>query len=169
MPENKTPRKNQKNFLKPGHNNFYHYKNQTLYWGRFNLLKTAKKHLTPFYLYNIKALKTQLKYFKKETSPAKVYYAMKANSHPGILKAFYQEKTGVDVVSGGELKLALKAGFSGQDIVFSGVGKTEEEIRLGIRTPILQFNVESVGELKKIARLSLAMKKKSPCGFSCKP
>ena len=94
---------------------------------------------------------------------------MKANSHPTLLKAFANEKIGVDIVSGGELHLALKAGFSGKDIVFSGVGKTENEIHEALKANILQFNVESLSELKSIATIAKSMDKKARVTFRMNP
>ena len=151
----------------------YQYEKEYLYLiqgaRRHNLLSLAQKTGTPFYLYNLKGLIERLRFFSKSTSPAHTYYAMKANSHPEILKAFCKEKVGVDVVSGGEIELALQAGFEGQKIVFSGVGKTEEEIKLALNTNILQFNVESVSELKRIAKTASNMNKKARVAFRMNP
>ncbi|MYE07453.1 MAG: diaminopimelate decarboxylase [Oligoflexia bacterium] len=136
---------------------------------KHNLLSLARKIGTPFYLYDLKGLLERLQFFKKHTAPAHLHYAMKANSHPGILKAFCKEGIGVDVVSGGEIQLALKAGFKGQDMVFSGVGKTKEEIELAINTDILQFNVESLSELKKIAKIATTLDKAARIAFRMNP
>ena len=94
---------------------------------------------------------------------------MKANSHPRILKTFADENIGVDVVSGGEIQLALKAGFKGKDIVFSGVGKTKQEIQLALEKDILQINVESQSELKRIGELARSQKKKAQVAFRMNP
>ena len=88
-----------------------------------SLIELAKKNAEPFYVYDRDALLERLRFFKEHIVPAQVFYAIKANSHPQILQAFARENIGVDVVSGGEIQLALKAGFTGKDIVFSGVGK----------------------------------------------
>ncbi len=151
----------------------YQYKKNQLYFGegprKHKLLSLAKKHGTPIYVYDLKALRKRLGFFQKHISPAHVHYAMKANSHPDILKVFLQAGAGVDVVSGGEIKLALKAGFKGQDMVFSGVGKTKEEMELGLKVRILQFNVESVSELKRLAQISRQKNKKAPVAFRLNP
>ena len=151
----------------------YQYKKNKLYFGegtgKHNLLSIAKKQGTPIYVYDLKSLRKRLSFFQKHISPAHLHYAMKANSHPDILKIFVEESAGVDVVSGGEIKLALKAGFKGQDIVFSGVGKTKEEIELGLKSRILQFNVESVSELKRVAQISRQKNKKAPVAFRLNP
>ena len=151
----------------------YEYKKNQLYFGegvrKHNLLSLVKKTGTPVYVYDLKFLQKRLQVFQKHIAPAHVHYAMKANSHPDILKVFVQGGAGVDVVSGGEIKLALKAGFKGQDIVFSGVGKTEEEIELGLKINILQFNVESVSELRRIGKISRQKKKKAQVAFRVNP
>ena len=136
---------------------------------KHNLLSLARKIKTPFYLYDLTGTLERLNLFKKHTAPTHLHYAMKANSHPEILKAFSKEGVGVDVVSGGEIQLALKAGFTGQDMVFSGVGKTKEEIELALNKNILQFNVESLSELKKIAQIATSLSKKAPIAFRMNP
>lgn len=134
-----------------------------------SLLELAKESAEPFYVYDMDALLERLRFFKKEIAPAKVFYAMKANSHPQILQAFVRENVGVDVVSGGEIQLALKAGFKGKDIVFSGVGKTKKEIQLALEKDILQINVESQAELKRIGELTRSQKKKTRVAFRMNP
>ncbi len=136
---------------------------------KHNLFSLVQKSGTPVYVYDLTGLMERLKFFKKHTAPAHIHYAMKANSNPDILKAFQEEGVGVDVVSGGEITQALKAGFQGQDIVFSGVGKTEEEIKLALKVDILQFNVESTGELKRIAKISSSMNKKAKVALRMNP
>lgn len=151
----------------------YQYEQNQLYLTqgkeKYNLFSLAQKTGTPFYLYNLSGLVKRLSFFKKSTSPAHLHYAMKANSHPEILKAFCKEKVGVDVVSGGEIQLALQAGFAGQAIVFSGVGKTEEEIKLALEADILQFNVESASELKRIAKIASKINKTARVAFRMNP
>ncbi len=151
----------------------YEYKNKRLCLSRGSkkrdLISLVRKTGTPVYLYDLKGLTERLKFFQKHTAPADTFYAMKANSHPEILKAFKKAGAGVDVVSGGEIKMAQKAGFEGRKIVFSGVGKTEEEIKLGLKTDILQFNVESAPELKRIAKIAVGLRKKARVAFRMNP
>ena len=135
----------------------------------WNLLSLIRKTGSPCYVYNIKGLVERFRFFKQKTAPASTHYAMKANSHPEVLKALCKEGAGVDVVSGGELQLALKAGFTGRKVVFSGVGKTQEEIILALRADILQFNVESVSELKRIAQIAKKLKKPARVAFRINP
>ena len=134
-----------------------------------SLLNLARKNTEPFYVYDMDALLERLRLFKEHIAPAQVFYAMKANSHPQILQAFARENIGVDVVSAGEIQLALKAGFKGKDIVFSGVGKTRQEIQLALEEDIFQINVESQSELKRIGELAQSQKKKACVAFRMNP
>lgn len=134
-----------------------------------NLLELAKKLRRPAYVYDLKGLLNRLQLFKKTVAPARIHYALKANPHPVLLKSIAQTGAGVDIVSGGELKLALQAGFLPENIVFSGVGKTEAEITKAIRTCILQINVESLSELKCIARLAKKLRTRVPVAFRINP
>ena len=151
----------------------YQYKNNQLYFGegarKHQLASVIKKSGTPAYVYDLTGLRKRLQFFQKQIAPAHVHYAVKANSHIEILNLLAQKGTGVDVVSGGEIDLALKAGFKGQDMVFSGVGKTKEEIALGLKKNILQFNVESVSELKRIGQISRQKNKKARVAFRVNP
>ena len=94
----------------------------------------------------------------KELDPL-VCYSVKVNSNGAILKRIWDEGSGFDVVSGGELFRALRAGASGERIVFAGVAKTEAEIRMALENDILMFNVESPAELRRISDLAVDMKK----------
>jgi len=151
----------------------YEYKKERLHLiqGKqtHNLIDLVRKTGTPLYLYDLKGLTERFNFFKKATAPAHLHYAMKANSHPEILKAACKEKVGVDVVSGGEIKLALQAGFKGPQVVFSGVGNTVEEINLAINTDILQFNVESLPELNRIAKTAVSMNRKTRVALRMNP
>ncbi len=134
-----------------------------------SLLDLAQQNTEPAYVYDMNGLLDRLRFFKKHIAPAQVFYAMKANAHPQILQTFVQENSGVDVVSGGEIQLALKTGFKGKDIVFSGVGKTKQEIQLALKADIFQINVESQSELKRIGELARAGNKKAQVAFRMNP
>lgn len=134
-----------------------------------DLLSMAQKIKNPFYVYDLDALLARLEFFKKNVAPAKVYYAVKANTCAGVLKVLCEQGVGVDVVSGGEIQLARKAGFLAKDIIFSGVGKTVGEIELALREGILQFNVESVSELKRIAEVAGRLNKLARVAFRMNP
>ncbi|MBA4421544.1 MAG: diaminopimelate decarboxylase [Syntrophus sp. (in: bacteria)] len=112
----------------------------------------AREAGTPFYLYSHRTLRRHFRIFDSAFAevPHIVCFAVKANSNTAILRIFVREGGGVDLVSGGELYRALKAGVDPGKIVYSGVGKREDEIDFALRTGILMFNVESDQELEKI-------------------
>ena len=107
---------------------------------------------TPVYVYSRATIEENFRRFDAAFAevPHLVCYAAKANSNLAILKILAAEGAGADVVSGGELKAALACGFPPDRIVFSGVGKTDEEIRAGVAAGILAFNAESEREIEKI-------------------
>ena len=86
--------------------------------------------------------------------PHIICFAVKSNPNTAILRLFAKNGGGADIVSGGELYRALKAGIPSQKIVYAGVGKTEDEIRFALRSKILMFNVESEDELREIDRVA---------------
>ncbi len=107
---------------------------------------------TPVFVYSVAEIRLQ--YEKLATAlagiPHRIHYSVKANSSLGVLTVLRELGAGVDIVSGGELQRALLAGFTGDDVVFSGVGKTALEIRQALRAGVRFFNVESEGELRAI-------------------
>lgn len=111
------------------------------------------------YIYDLDDVKLRFEALLKAFAqrPFHAHYAMKANAHPRILQALRTLGAGVDVVSGGELKWALEQGFAGSDVVFSGVAKTETEIRQALAAKVGQINVESPSELKRIAEMAKSM------------
>ncbi|MEZ0391314.1 MAG: diaminopimelate decarboxylase [Pseudobdellovibrionaceae bacterium] len=133
--------------------------NQELELDGVRLLSLVKEEQEGTYVYSRKGLMDRLFLFQSAiakvlTQRFTVHYAMKANSHLEVLKLFKSQNCGVDIVSGGELKRALEAGFTGSQIIFSGVAKSKEEIRQCFKAQIRQFNVESPSELKRIAALA---------------
>jgi diaminopimelate decarboxylase len=131
----------------------------------------ARKVRTPFYLYSQSALEQQFLAFDRAFAPIRhlTCYAVKANSNLAILSLFRKMGAGFDVVSGGELMRAFAAGANPRKVVFSGVGKTEDEIDLGLRRGILQFNVESVAELGMLAARAQAMGKVADIALRVNP
>jgi diaminopimelate decarboxylase len=113
---------------------------------------------TPVYLYSRDAIEERFRSFDAAFAPVPhlVCYATKANANLSILNILADRGAGADVVSGGELRAALEAGIPAERIVFSGVGKTEDEIDLGLEAGLLAFNVESRRELEKIERAAAA-------------
>ena len=114
---------------------------------------------TPFYLYSTATLTRHFTLFDEALSgmPHMVCYAMKAASNQAILKTLADLGAGMDVVSGGEYARARAAGVPGDRIVFSGVGKTEEEMRMALEGGIRQFNLESEPEMERLSRIASSM------------
>jgi diaminopimelate decarboxylase len=111
---------------------------------------------TPTYVYSAGMIRARYRRLEAALSavPHRIHYTLKANSSRGVLTTLRELGAGADVVSGGELHRALRAGFTGADIVFGGVGKTERELREGLEADVLFFNVESEGELLLLDRLA---------------
>lgn len=121
----------------------------------FPIQELCQNH-TPIYHYDLNLLQSTLEAIKKGVSNPryKIHYAIKANSNPIILKEISAAGFGADCVSGGEINAALYAGFPSEGIVYAGVGKSDEEIELGLNKNIGCFNVESVEELKIINQIA---------------
>jgi diaminopimelate decarboxylase len=141
--------------------NFFKYKNNILEADDVRIDKIANNIGTPFYLYSYKTLKRHFHAIQEplEKISHLVCYSIKACSNISILKLLYDWGSGFDIVSGGELYRALKIGTSPQKIVFSGVGKTEDELAYAISSDILMINVESESELLKINEIGARLNK----------
>ena len=126
---------------------------------------------TPFYVYSQATLMRHFRVFDEALNGMKhlICYAMKANSNIAILKILGNLGAGMDVVSGGEYLRAKAAGISGDKIVFSGVGKTREEMALAIKNGIRQFNVESEAELKVLNEVALSLGAIAPITLRVNP
>jgi diaminopimelate decarboxylase len=131
----------------------------------------ADRFGTPLYVYSRKALETAYQTYTEAFSeiPHLICYAVKANSSLAILNLFARLGTGFDIVSGGELARVLAAGGDPTKVVFSGVGKTEEEMRAALRAGILCFNVESISELQRLNRVAGDLGKVAPVSFRVNP
>ena len=114
---------------------------------------------TPFYCYSTATLTRHFRLFDEalEGLDHLVCYAMKANSNQAVLKLMASLGAGVDVVSGGEYARARAAGFDGDKIVFSGVGKTRAEMRAALKGGIRQFNLESEPEMRVLNDVALSL------------
>ncbi len=149
------------------------FKKDQLYLHKHNLHELVAKKKTPFYAYSEKVLEENYKRFKKSISQNKqnglICFALKSNNNIDVLKKLASMGAGADIVSGGELKQALKAGIKANKIVFSGVGKTKNEIILGLKENILSFNVESIQELELINSLAKKMNTKAKIAFRLNP
>ena len=147
------------------------YRKNKLTMDRFNISNIAKNYKTPIYCYSLKRIEDNIRnlknYFKK-INPL-ICYAVKANSNLGILKEIKKNNLGADVVSGGELMKALKAGINPKKIVFSGVGKITEEIEYAINKNILLINAESKSEIIEIEKIAKKKKKVVNIGIRLNP
>jgi diaminopimelate decarboxylase len=164
--------KNRKKLIKrrlPMH--FFQYRGRELYAENVAITELAGKYGTPLFVYSYNTL---LRHFRAYTDafndyPHIICFALKSNSNIAILRLFAENGGGADIVSGGELYRALKAGISPKKIVYAGVGKTEEEIRFALRSKILMFNVESGDELREINRIAGIMGLKAPIALRINP
>ena len=128
----------------------------TLCVENLSAIKLAKKYKTPFYCYSLEQLRYNYQTLKntfKNVNPL-ICFSIKSNSNLTLLKELKKMGSGADVVSEGELLKAIKAGINSKKIVFSGVGKTEEEILTAIKKRVLLINVESENEVKLINKIA---------------
>ena len=147
------------------------YVGNNLFVEKLSIKNILKKNKTPFYIYSESQIAFNFLKFAntfKKTDPL-ICFAAKSNSNLNILRVLGKLGAGADVVSGGELLKALKAGIRPNKIVFSGVGKTEEELKIAISKEILLINCESESEAKLINNLSRKLRKKVSIGFRLNP
>ena len=126
---------------------------------------------TPAYVYSATVVRDRFRRLDSALAvlPHRIHYTLKANSNRGILKVLQELGAGVDVVSGGELFRAQRAGFSGRDIIFGGVGKTEREIREALVAGVLLINAESEAEVRLIDRIAGELGVTAPVGIRVNP
>lgn len=150
---------------------FFQYQGGELFCEEVPISEIAEEVGTPFYLYSHRTLERHFRVFDEALTglPHLVCYSAKANGNLAVLRTFIRLGSGVDVVSGGEIYRALRAGADPKRIVFSGVGKTEEEIRYGLREGLLLFNVESLGELRTVERIAEEEGKRAPIALRVNP
>lgn len=134
------------------------YKNGDMFAEDVSLSEIATQVGTPFYCYSTATMVRHFQVFRDalEGLDTVICYAMKANGNLAVLKTLGELGAGADVVSGGELERALAAGIPACKIVFSGVGKTEQELAAAIDAGIMQVNVESEPELEVLSRIAAA-------------
>ena len=147
------------------------YINRKLTIDKVKIQDIVKKFNTPTYCYSYNKLKENINNFKinfKSFSPL-ICFAVKSNTNISLIREVKKFGLGADVVSMGELMMALKAGVNPKKIVFSGVGKTSAEIRYAIDKKILLINAESKSEIKEIERIAKLKKKKVQIGIRLNP
>lgn len=147
------------------------YRDGALYAEDVSVTDIARAVGTPFYVYSTATLLRHFRLFDEALDGMDhlVCYAMKANSNQAVLQVLAQAGAGMDVVSGGEYRRAKAAGVPGDKIVFSGVGKTEDEMRLALEGGIRQFNVESEPEMLALDETARALGLVAPITIRVNP
>ena len=149
----------------------FHYHGDELYCEQVPLRKIAREAGTPLYVYSRETLERHFTVFDRAFADINhlVCYSVKANANTAVLNLLTRMGAGADVVSGGEIFRALRAGVPPEKIVYSGVGKTREEILYGLEAGILQFNVESEQELDAIAAVAAAARARARIALRVNP
>ncbi len=123
-----------------------------------SLARIVRDHGTPLYVYSADTIRRSYRELDEafQPHPHRIHYAMKANSSFAVLRLLRHEGSAVDANSIGEVELAMRAGYAASDIVFSGVGKTPDEIERAVHLGLKAINAESAGELERIDRAAQA-------------
>lgn len=150
---------------------YFQYQDNTLFAEDIAVTEVAKQFGTPCYLYSRATIERHWHAFNNAAKDHDhlICYAVKANSNIGVLSVMAKLGSGFDIVSGGELARVLEAGGDSTKVVFSGVGKTEQEIAFALEQNILCFNVESVPELERINSVAKQAGKKAPISIRVNP
>jgi len=149
----------------------FHYQQGKLYCDAVDLESVVAIHGTPSYIYSLDAILARYRAYETALSGLdhQVHFAVKANSTLAILHALAQAGAGFDIVSGGELHRVLAAGGDPAKVVFSGVGKTPDEIRFGLEKGIHSFNCESETEINLISEIALSLHRKASLALRVNP
>jgi diaminopimelate decarboxylase len=149
----------------------FSYKDDNLFCESVDLTRVADTEGTPLYVYSLSGVLSALHRFGHSFAdyPHKLCFALKANSNPVLLKTLAEQGVGADVVSGGELQLALNAGFPPEKIAYAGVGKTDSEIEFAVRSRIMALNIESMQELEVTAAIAERLKIVTPVAIRVNP
>ena len=147
------------------------YRNDEMYCEGVPLREIVDAVGTPAYVYSLAQLRDAFLSFDQAFAASRhlVCFSVKANSNLAVLRAFVNEGSGFDIVSGGELFRVLKAGADPGKVVFSGVGKTREEMEYALRSGILMFNVESEQEMEALNEVAGSMGVTAPVSFRINP
>jgi diaminopimelate decarboxylase len=151
--------------------NHFEYRGGEMFAEEVPLKRIAREVGTPAYVYSLATLRRHFQVFDQAFAsvPHIVCFSVKANSNLALLRAFAKQGSGFDIVSGGELFRALKAGGDPKKIVFSGVGKKKDEIEYALDAGILMFNVESDEELTALNEIAASVGKKAPISLRVNP
>ncbi|MBK3799714.1 diaminopimelate decarboxylase [Azospirillum brasilense] len=147
------------------------YRNGVMHAESVPLSTIAAEVGTPFYCYSTAALEAHYSAYAGAFAgqDADVCYAVKANSNLAVIRAFARLGAGADVVSGGEMRRALAGGIPAGKIIFSGVGKTREEMRAALEAGIHQINVESIPEVEALSEVAVSLGVTAPIAFRVNP
>ena len=151
--------------------NSYQYVNNVLHFDGVALPTLAQAYGTPLYVYSESALTDAFKAYEQAFAANQplICYAVKANGNLSVLKHFAALGSGFDIVSGGELQRVLAAGGDAGKVIFSGVGKSRDEIKLALEVGVKCFNVESLPELDRINEVAAAMGQTAPISLRINP
>ena len=149
----------------------FSFRNGSLFCEDISAADLAERFQTPLYIYSRATLEHNIADWKRgiEGTPHRVFYAMKANGNLALLDLFARAGLGFDIVSAGELARALAVGAKGEDIVYSGVGKSISDIKAALEADVCCFNVESLSELDRINKVALDMGKKARISLRVNP
>ncbi|HEY7302590.1 MAG TPA: diaminopimelate decarboxylase [Bryobacteraceae bacterium] len=149
----------------------FSYRDGTLFCEDVPLLRIAELYGTPAYIYSKTAIINKFRAYETalEGLPHRICYSVKANSNLAILAALATEGAGFDIVSGGELHRVLAAGGDPRSVVFSGIGKTEAEIRFALEHHIHSFNCESETEIELISRIAVEVRRQAVIAIRVNP
>ena len=149
----------------------FEYRNNLMFCEDVSVSEIAEQVGTPFYLYSHATLRHHFLTFQMafEDVPRLICFSAKSNSNMAVLKLFADLGGGLDIVSGGELFRGLRAGIPADRIVFSGVGKREDEIAYALESGILMFNVESFQELELVNQCGARLDRKAPIALRVNP
>lgn len=150
----------------------FRFKDGELHCEEVSLAEIAEQVGTPVYVYSTAAMCRQVADFRKALEPIPdplIAYAVKANPNGAVIATLVRAGFGADVVSGGEYRRAKAAGARGEKIVFSGVGKTEKEMRLALSGGLYQFNLESLAEAEMLSAVATSMRRVAPVAFRVNP
>lgn len=150
---------------------YFDYRDGELWAEQVRVRDLAERFGTPLYVYSTRTLTRHYRAFDSAMQGLDhlTCFSVKANGNVGLLRLMGRLGAGVDIVSGGELHRALKAGIDPRKIVFSGVGKQEHEIRQALATDILMFNVESAQEMERIGRIAAEMSREARISIRINP
>ncbi|HEY0879206.1 MAG TPA: diaminopimelate decarboxylase [Zeimonas sp.] len=149
----------------------FRYRNDSLFVEDVELASIAREHGTPAYVYSRAAIESAYESFVRASRGRDVLvcYALKANSNLAVVELLARAGAGFDIVSGGELQRVIAAGGDPSKVLFSGVGKSEAEMRHALEAGVRCFNVESESELLRLDRVAASMKRRAPVSLRVNP